>query len=193
MASAAQNHNKASPSTCNRNSIAGRTVAFPSPHTLNTLVHSHLPLSANEHPCFLPAPPFESCLAPTGWVVFSLSLLLYIAPTSICFLLVYQEQLAGGGLHFLTSTCVVLFFTHCCYKSVRSVHSYIIYVVCPLCCAFVSFYTSLKHRCLRHFGVFYKLELNETQGNLSQSEKGQICDRFQMKTKWSSASVLCFL
>lgn len=66
--------------------------------------------------------------------------LLYIAPSSICFLLVYKEQLASGGLHFLTSTCVVLFFTHRCYKSAHSVHSYIIYVVCPPCCAFVLFY-----------------------------------------------------
>lgn len=80
-----------------------------------------------------------------GGFSFSFFFLLYIAPSSICFLLVYKEQLASGGLHFLTSTCVVLFFTHCCCKSAHSVHSYIIYVVFPPCCAFVLFYTAQAH------------------------------------------------
>lgn len=94
------------------------------------MVHSHLLLSTNEHPCFLPAFPFGSRLAPSfswwvvGWFFFFLTLY------CICFLLVYKEQLACGGLHFLSSTCVVLFFTHCYYKSV---HSSNINVVCPPC------------------------------------------------------------
>lgn len=52
------------------------------------------------------------------------SLSLSMAPSSICFLLVYKEQLSSGRLHFLTDTCVVLFFffssSYCCYKSPRS-------------------------------------------------------------------------
>lgn len=92
--------------------------------------------------------------SPDEWSggVFFFFFLLYIAPSSICFLLVYKEQLASGGLHFLTSTCVVLFLTHCCYKSAHSVHSYIIYVVCPPCCAFVFFDTLLS--------MLYNLEPN---------------------------------
>ena len=125
-------------------------------HTLHVMVHSHLPLSTNEHPSFSSCTPFwipprSVMFLMSGWVVFSFFFffffLLYIAPSSICFLLVYKEQLASGGLHFLTSTCVVLFLTHCCYKSAHSVHSYIIYVVCPPCCAFVLFSTLLKYCC----------------------------------------------
>lgn len=54
---------------------------------LHMLVHSHLPLSSNEHPCFLPALPFESRLAPScswwlvGWLLgfFSYFILLHLA------------------------------------------------------------------------------------------------------------------
>lgn len=103
----------------------------PPPMRTHTPTHSHLPLSANEHPCFLPfqcgLPPSLSS-PPLGCFFFFLFFWLYIAPSSICFLLVYKEQLFSGGLHFLTSTCVGLFFTHCCYKSAQSVHSYIINV-----------------------------------------------------------------
>lgn len=146
------NHNKASPSTWNRDSIVS-ILGYFHHRTLHMMVHSHLPLSTNEHPSCFPfwILPRSIIFLMRGWVVFLFFLfffLLYIAPSSICFLLVYKEQLASGGLHFLTSTCVVLFFTHCCYKSAHSVRSYIIYVVCPPCCAFVLFYTLLKHCCL---------------------------------------------
>ncbi len=56
------NHNKASPATWNRNSIVG-ILSYFHHRTLHMMLHSHLPLSTNEHPCFLPAFPFGSCLA----------------------------------------------------------------------------------------------------------------------------------
>lgn len=56
------NHNKASPSTWNRNGIVG-ILGYFHHHTLHMMIHSHLPLSTNEHPCSLPASPFGSCLA----------------------------------------------------------------------------------------------------------------------------------
>lgn len=58
------NHNKASPSTWNRDSIVS-ILGYFHHHTLHMMVHSHLPLSTNEHPCFPLAFPFGSCLAPS--------------------------------------------------------------------------------------------------------------------------------
>lgn len=58
------NHNKALPSTWNRKSIVGILGYFHC-HTLHTIAHSHLPLSANEHPCFLPASFPKALLSPS--------------------------------------------------------------------------------------------------------------------------------
>lgn len=116
-----------------------RTALFPPPHnhTCWCTHTSHYLLMS-----ILLALPFESCLVPScSWTLVGWFFPLYIAPSSICFLLVYKEQLVSGGLHVLTSACVALFLTHRCYKSVLSVHSYIIYVVCPPYCTFVLLYT----------------------------------------------------
>lgn len=79
------NHNKASPSTWNRNSIVG-ILGYFHRHTLHMIVHSHLSLSANEHPCFVPT--FFLCVLPrsiiflmSGWVVF---LLFFFFPHLYC-------------------------------------------------------------------------------------------------------------
>lgn len=114
------NHNKASPSTWNRKSIVGILGYFHC-HTLHTIAHSHLPLSANEHPCFLPASFPKALLSPScssqvvHCFVFFFFFYFFFFLALHCsiqhFLQVYKEQLSSGGLHFLTSTCRTVFHT----------------------------------------------------------------------------------
>lgn len=117
----------------------GHTGPFSSPkhHTWYRALTSHYYLLMSITP-FLPSLLHRVITFSEEWIVVFLPpalpcFSLYTAPSSICFLLVYEEQLGGGELVCLTSTYVVLFFFFFhvpMFKSAQPVPRYIIYGEC---------------------------------------------------------------